>query len=279
MAAIDRQSLETSGAPCRNRPSRPPSGWRSWGSAEQVRQWLLPSGSMVDLPNTLADTMRSKLVQALEAGLQMTWNAAWLARIESAQQTNPRDTRLQYLVKHGLRPSASSGARPAAAWPRPPQLRDDRLRRNAWRKACPPWPSNAAMLQAPPRPGRTPPWPIGGGLNGCGATATAEPPGPLFLHWQARALWSWSGAARLGNWHAHSPHPPLPAAAAGPPNPHRAQKQWRYTMSWHSNNDNIQIIIHLISALTAGGIIGLERSFHGRPASFAPALCAWLPAC
>ncbi|MCB1989759.1 MAG: MgtC/SapB family protein, partial [Burkholderiaceae bacterium] len=34
------------------------------------------------------------------------------------------------------------------------------------------------------------------------------------------------------------------------------------------NNDNIQIIIHLISALTAGGIIGLERSFHGRPAGF-----------
>ena len=34
------------------------------------------------------------------------------------------------------------------------------------------------------------------------------------------------------------------------------------------HDDDIQIIIHLISALTAGGIIGLERSFHGRPAGF-----------
>ena len=33
------------------------------------------------------------------------------------------------------------------------------------------------------------------------------------------------------------------------------------------HNDDIQIIIHLISALI-GGIIGLERSFHGRPARF-----------
>ena len=34
------------------------------------------------------------------------------------------------------------------------------------------------------------------------------------------------------------------------------------------HTEDIQIIIHLISALIAGGIIGLERSFHGRPAGF-----------
>lgn len=32
--------------------------------------------------------------------------------------------------------------------------------------------------------------------------------------------------------------------------------------------DSLQIITHLVSALVAGGIIGLERSFHGRPAGF-----------
>src|SRR3712207_2066644 len=32
--------------------------------------------------------------------------------------------------------------------------------------------------------------------------------------------------------------------------------------------DYITITVHLISALIAGGMIGLERSFHGRPAGF-----------
>lgn len=34
------------------------------------------------------------------------------------------------------------------------------------------------------------------------------------------------------------------------------------------NTDFITITIHLVGALTAGGVIGLERSFHGRPAGF-----------
>ncbi|WP_323034178.1 MgtC/SapB family protein [Pararhodobacter sp.] len=32
--------------------------------------------------------------------------------------------------------------------------------------------------------------------------------------------------------------------------------------------DALTIVIHLVSALVAGGVIGLERSFHGRPAGF-----------
>lgn len=32
--------------------------------------------------------------------------------------------------------------------------------------------------------------------------------------------------------------------------------------------DQLRIVINLLSALTAGGIIGLERSYHGRPAGF-----------
>ena len=39
-------------------------------------------------------------------------------------------------------------------------------------------------------------------------------------------------------------------------------------MNFTLASDDIQIIIHLVSALTAGAIIGLERSFHGRPAGF-----------
>ncbi|MCZ7654489.1 MAG: MgtC/SapB family protein [Rhodocyclaceae bacterium] len=34
------------------------------------------------------------------------------------------------------------------------------------------------------------------------------------------------------------------------------------------NADTLQIVTHLVTALMAGGIIGLERSFHGRPAGF-----------
>lgn len=35
-----------------------------------------------------------------------------------------------------------------------------------------------------------------------------------------------------------------------------------------SQADFLDILIHLVGALIAGGIIGLERSFHGRPAGF-----------
>jgi len=32
--------------------------------------------------------------------------------------------------------------------------------------------------------------------------------------------------------------------------------------------DHLEIIAHLLGALTAGGVVGLERSYHGRPAGF-----------
>lgn len=41
--------------------------------------------------------MRVKLVRALEAGLASV-DADWLARIESAQRSNPRDANLLYLA-------------------------------------------------------------------------------------------------------------------------------------------------------------------------------------
>ena len=104
------------------------------GSAEQVRQWLLPVWQhMVDLPNALAEHHALKLVQALEAGLQ-DLDAAWLARIESAQQANPRDTRLQYLAGMACAQRQLWGKAQQLLAQAAPQLRDDRLRRNAWRK-------------------------------------------------------------------------------------------------------------------------------------------------
>ena len=32
--------------------------------------------------------------------------------------------------------------------------------------------------------------------------------------------------------------------------------------------DDLAIVVHLVAALAAGGVIGLERSYHGRPAGF-----------
>lgn len=68
------------------------------GDAAQVRTWLLPVWErMVELPDALPNHQALKLVRTLEAGLD-SLDAAWLARIETAQQSNPRDLRLQYLA-------------------------------------------------------------------------------------------------------------------------------------------------------------------------------------
>ncbi|MBF9267157.1 heme biosynthesis protein HemY, partial [Paracidovorax cattleyae] len=67
------------------------------GDHGQVRTWLLPAWErMVDIANPLPDAHAFKLVRVLESNLDAL-DAAWLARIESAQQANPRDARLQYL--------------------------------------------------------------------------------------------------------------------------------------------------------------------------------------
>jgi HemY protein len=59
------------------------------GEPAQARAWLLPVWErMVQLPNALPDHHALKLVRALESGLD-TLDAAWLARIESAQLANP----------------------------------------------------------------------------------------------------------------------------------------------------------------------------------------------
>jgi HemY protein len=103
------------------------------GDAAQVRAWLLPVWErMVDLPDALAEHHALKLVRALEAGLDAV-DAPWLARIESAQQANPRDARLQYLagmacLKRQLWGKAQQLLTQAAQ-----QLADASLRASAWR--------------------------------------------------------------------------------------------------------------------------------------------------
>ncbi|MFN3376911.1 MAG: heme biosynthesis protein HemY [Burkholderiaceae bacterium] len=68
------------------------------GEPAQVRQWLLPLWDrLTQAGDPLGDQHALRLVRALEAGLT-DLDAAWLSRIESAHQANPRDARLQYLA-------------------------------------------------------------------------------------------------------------------------------------------------------------------------------------
>ncbi|HRA14844.1 MAG TPA: heme biosynthesis protein HemY, partial [Giesbergeria sp.] len=104
------------------------------GDAQQVRQWLLPVWQqMVELPDSLAEHHALRMVQALEAGLDDV-DATWLARIESAQQANPRDTRLQYLAGMACAQRQLWGKAQQLLTQAAPKLRDTSLRRNAWRK-------------------------------------------------------------------------------------------------------------------------------------------------
>jgi len=102
------------------------------GDAQQVRQWLQPVWQqMVDQPDALADQHALRLINALEAGLNDI-DAAWLARIESAQQANPRDPRLQYLAGMACLQRQLWGKAQQLLAQAAPQLRDPPLRRSAW---------------------------------------------------------------------------------------------------------------------------------------------------
>ncbi|MGJ7484957.1 heme biosynthesis protein HemY [Variovorax sp. LT2P21] len=69
-----------------------------YGDLAVARGWLLPVWAfMVSHPDGLGSSLRVKLVRALEAGLASV-DADWLARIESAQRSNPRNANLQYLA-------------------------------------------------------------------------------------------------------------------------------------------------------------------------------------
>lgn len=102
------------------------------GDATTARQWLLPAWQqMVELPGALSDHHAIKLVRALEAGLEAV-DAAWLARIETAAQANPRDTRLQYLAGMACLQRQLWGKAQQLLMQSTHQLQDAGLRRSAW---------------------------------------------------------------------------------------------------------------------------------------------------
>jgi HemY protein len=103
------------------------------GDAHQVRAWLLPVWErMVELPDGLADGLALKLMRSLEEGMD-TLDAAWLARIESAQQANPRDARLQYLAGMACLKRQLWGKAQQLLTQASTQLTDKPLRASAWR--------------------------------------------------------------------------------------------------------------------------------------------------
>ena len=103
------------------------------GDAALARSWLLEVWERMLLPDaSIGDGLRIKLISVLEAALD-SLDAAWLARIETAQLCNPRDASLQYLagmacLKRQLWGKARQLLSQAA-----PALPDKTLQRNAWR--------------------------------------------------------------------------------------------------------------------------------------------------
>lgn len=99
------------------------------GDGQLAREWLLPVWERQD---ELGDSLKVKLVGALEAGLESV-DAAWLASIEAAQRANPREPTLQYLagmacMKRQLWGKAQQLMSQAAVG-----LKDPRLHHSAWR--------------------------------------------------------------------------------------------------------------------------------------------------
>jgi len=103
------------------------------GDATQVRNWLAPVWDrMVAGPETLPDAQAHKLIRALEHNLDVV-DTAWLARIEAAQQGNPRDARLQYLAGMACMRRQLWGKAQQLFTQATQQLTDPSLRCSAWR--------------------------------------------------------------------------------------------------------------------------------------------------
>ena len=107
------------------------------GDAHIARAWLLPAWERMVAPHSdpsagLGDYQSIKLVRALELGLE-SLDAPWLARIETAQQRNPRDARLQYLAGMACMKRQLWGKAQQLLTQATTGLQDAGLHRNAWR--------------------------------------------------------------------------------------------------------------------------------------------------
>ena len=107
------------------------------GEGALVREWLRPVWEqMLTLPEAFADAHGVRLVRVLEAGMAQSdelGDRDWLARIEAAQQANPRDATLQYLAGMACLHRQLWGRAQLLLSQAARQLRDGSLRRSAWR--------------------------------------------------------------------------------------------------------------------------------------------------
>jgi HemY protein len=103
------------------------------GDQELARGWLLQVWDRMMQPRSeVGDNLRIKLITVLEAGLDSI-DAAWLARIEAAQLSRPRDANLQYLAGMACLSRQLWGKSRQLLTQAAPALQDVTLHRNAWR--------------------------------------------------------------------------------------------------------------------------------------------------
>ncbi|MGH8805069.1 MAG: heme biosynthesis HemY N-terminal domain-containing protein [Polaromonas sp.] len=103
------------------------------GDAELARSWLLQVWDRMMQPRSeIGDNLRIKLIAVFEAGLE-SLDAAWLARIEVAQRSHPRDANLQYLAGMACLNRQLWGKAQQLLSQAAPALQDVTLHRKAWR--------------------------------------------------------------------------------------------------------------------------------------------------
>jgi len=107
------------------------------GSHAVARQWLKPVWEqMLGAPDALDAGERVRLVRLLQAGMAEPGEPTdqdWLGRVEAAAQANPRDATLQYLAGMACLHRGLWGRAQLLLAQATRALRDDDLRRHAWR--------------------------------------------------------------------------------------------------------------------------------------------------
>ena len=107
------------------------------GSHAVASQWLKPVWEqMLGAPDALDASERVRLVRLLQAGMAEPGEPTdqdWLGRVEAAAQANPRDATLQYLAGMACLHRGLWGRAQLLLAQATRSLRDDDLRRQAWR--------------------------------------------------------------------------------------------------------------------------------------------------
>jgi len=102
------------------------------GDAHVARAWILPIWERLVQPRSdISDSLRVKLITVLETGFE-SLDAAWLARIETAQMSWPRDANLQYLAGMACRSRELWGKARQLLSSAAMGLQDPELRQKAW---------------------------------------------------------------------------------------------------------------------------------------------------